>query len=338
VRKITRYWKIKTNELSYLIGFMMVMAVIPIFLPETLLYILGLTFIFIVFSVSWDFMTGLVGEVNLGHTIFIGVGGYVTALLNVPQRFEKTFLSPLATLPLLPIPLTILMGGIIAAIVGILIGLITLRLKGWYFALVTAILPLLFIKATYVFKELFGGEEGFSVGLGRAVAQDTLGKYIVTLVFMSLCILVMYGIKNSKLGLTLIAIREDNTLAESLGINIYLYKVFAMAVSSFFAGLSGALLVHYRVTVSPDLFDVPLMLMIILAVVIGGLGSIIGPIIGGFLIYLLKYWVLKVYLVPFIPPTIPVNDDIVLYLLLIIIAITMPHGIYERLKKLYLTI
>ena len=314
------------------------MAVIPIFLPETLLYILGLTFIFIVFSVSWDFMTGLVGEVNLGHTIFIGVGGYVTALLNVPQRFEKTFLSPLATLPQLPIPLTILMGGIIAAIVGILIGLITLRLKGWYFALVTAILPLLFIKATYVFKELFGGEEGFSVGLGRAVAQDTLGKYIVTLVFMAICILVMYGIKNSKLGLTLIAIREDNTLAESLGINIYLYKVFAMAVSSFFAGLSGALLVHYRVTVSPDLFDVPLMLLIILAVVIGGLGSIIGPIIGGFLIYLLKYWVLKVYLVPFIPPTIPINDDIVLYLLLIVIAITMPHGIYERLRKLYLTI
>lgn len=338
MKRISRYWRFNTTELSYLTGFLMVMAVIPLFLPETLLFILGLTFIFIVFSISWDFMTGLVGEVNLGHTIFIGIGGYVTALLNVPSRFESTILNPLTDLSPLPIPLTILLGGIIAAIFGVIIGLITLRLKGWYFALVTAILPLLFIKATYVLKELFGGEEGFSIGLGRAIAQDTLGKYIATLVFMAISFVILYGIKNSKLGLTLIAIREDNTLAESLGINIYLYKVFAMGISSFFAGLSGALLVHYRITVSPDLFDIPLMLLIILAVVIGGLGSIIGPVIGGFLIYILKYWVLKVYLVPYLPPTVPINDDIILYILLILIAVTMPHGIYDRLRKLYLEI
>jgi len=335
MKRIERFWRMQSSDLSYLIGFLMVMAVIPIFLPETLLYILGLTFIFIVFSISWDFLTGLVGEVNLGHTIFIGIGGYVTALLHVPSRFEGTILSPLANIPELPIPLTIFLGGVVAAVFGVAIGLITLRLKGWYFALVTAILPLLFIKATYVFKDLFGGEEGFSVGLGKAIAQDTFGKYIVSLAFMILCFAILYGIKNSKLGLTLVAIREDNTLAEALGINIYLYKVFAMGVSSFFAGLSGALLVHYRITVSPDLFDVPLMLLIILAVVIGGLGSIVGPVIGGFLIYLLKYWVLKVYLVPYIPPAFPLNDDIILYILLIIIAITMPHGIYERLRKLY---
>ncbi len=334
--KLRKYWNIDIGQLSYLIGFLLVMGVLPIFLPDTLLYILGLTFIFIVFAVSWDFMTGLVGEVNLGHTIFIGVGGYVTALLNVPTRFKNTFLDILTNIPPPPIPITILLGGVIAAITGILIGLITLRLRGWYFALVTAILPLLFIKATYVLKDIFGGEEGFSVGLSKALAPDTIGKYIITLLFMAASILILYGIKNSKLGLTLIAIREDNTLAEALGINIYLYKVFAMGISSFFAGVSGALLVHYRVTISPDLFDVPLMLLIILAVVIGGLGTLIGPIIGGFLIYLLKYWVLKVYLIPYIPTTIPINDDIILYILLIIIAVLMPHGIYERLKRFYM--
>jgi len=338
MEKVARVLKIDPSDIYYIIGFSALMGVIPVFLPDPLIHILGLTFIFIVMAVSWDMISGLVGEINLGHTVFVGIGGYVTGLLFAPERLEGTIFYGVASMLNPPIPISILIAGFIASISGLLIGLITLRLKGWYFALVTAILPLLFIKSTYIFKDVFGGEEGFSIGLENALAPTTIGRYYYSLIFMVASLTIMYGISKSRLGLTLVAVREDNVLSESLGINIYKYKVLTMVISSFFAGLSGAMIVHYRVTVSPDLYDIPLMLLIILAVVIGGIGSIIGPVIGGFIIYLLKYWILKVYVVPYLPLSIPLNDDIILYSLLIIIAIFAPEGIYIRLRRIYYSI
>jgi branched-chain amino acid transport system permease protein len=331
-------WKPTMSEIGYLIAFLGLMGIVPVFAPSALLYILGLTFIFIILSVSWDIMVGYTGEVNLGHTVFIGIGGYITALLNVPTRLVDTPFSFIMSLPKLPIFITIILGGIGAALFGLLIGAVTLRLKGWYFALVTAILPLIFIKTTLVFSSVFGGEEGFSIGLENLIARTTVGKYYISLIALVVCLLIMYGIANSKIGLTFKAIREESELAESLGIDIFKYKVIAISISSFFGGIGGALMVHYRGTISPDLYDIPLMLLIILAVVIGGLGTVIGPILGGFLIYILKYWILKGYFMTLIPYWLPINDDIILYSLLIVIALIAPHGLWNKIKKLYVSI
>jgi branched-chain amino acid transport system permease protein len=198
---------------------------------------------------------------------------------------------------------------------------------------VTAILPFVFIETTIIWRELFGGEEGFSIGLERALAPTSIGKYYSALALMLVSIVVMFTIVNSKIGLKFKAVREDYLLAESIGINTVNYKILAFVISSFFAGIAGAAIVHYRSTVSPGLYDVPLMLLIILAAVIGGLGTIFGPIVGGLIVYLTKFWWLKGAMTTLIVSGLPINDDIILYAILIALAILVPEGLWTKTRK-----
>ncbi len=305
------------------------LAVIPFFATQSVIYLLGLTFIFVVFVISWDLIAGYAGQVNLGHTVFIGIGAYTTALLQNPERFEG-FLDFLAGIPQLPIWVTIIIGGLMAVAFGFIIGAICLRLKGYYLALVTAILPLICIQFLNVYSDVFGGYEGFSIGFGKALASDLVGKYYIALAFMIISIVATVYIIRSPLGIKLKAIREDEELAEAIGIDVVKYKLVAFCLSAFFAGLAGAMMVHYRITVGPDLFDVPLMLMIILSAVIGGLGSIYGPVAGAFLIYLAKNYVF-VKVVQSL--SLNVSDEIFLYILLIVIILKSPEGIFEKVRK-----
>lgn len=302
--------------------------------PDAFLYILGLTYLFIVIAVSWDVMVGYTGQVNLGHIVFVGIGAYTTALLQTPSRLQRLIPGMLLETTQVPIYASILCGGVAAAMFGLIIGVITLRLKGWYFALVTAVLPLVFVETTVIWKDVFGGEEGFSIGLKGALASSTLGKYYVAFAFMLASVAAMYAIVNSKVGLKFKAVREDPYLAESVGINTVKIKVLAFMVSSFFAGLAGALIVHYRGTVSPSLYDVPLMLLVILAAVIGGLGTIFGPMVGGLIVYLAKHWWLKGAVAALTSTGLPINDDIILYAVLIAMAVLLPEGIWMRARKI----
>ncbi len=313
--------------------FVLITAILSRFTPDAFVYILGLTYLFIILAVSWDIMVGYTGQINLGHTVSVGIGAYTTALLQVPSRFQGTFFEFLSEIPRVPIFASILFGGIAAGAIGFLIGVVTLRLRGWYFALVTAVLPIVFIETTIIWSEIFGGEEGFSIGLERALATTSLGKNYIALALMVVSVVIMFTIVNSKVGLKFKAVREDFYLAESVGVDTVNYKVLAFVISSFFAGIAGAAIVHYRITVSPGLYDVPLMLLIILATVIGGLGTILGPIIGGFIVYLTKYWWLKGVMGAFAVVRLPINDDIILYAILIALAILAPEGVWPKARK-----
>lgn len=305
---------------------------LPGYLPEAFIYLIGLTYLFIILTVSWDVMVGYTGQVNLGHTVFVGVGAYTAALLQTPSRLEGTAIGFIAVKP--PILISILAGGLLSALIGFVIGVITLRLRGYYFALVTAVLPLVFAESVYIWSDVFGGEEGFSIGLDRALASTTVYKYYFSFILMFISVAIMLYIVKSPLGLKFKALREDPELAEASGIDTVRYKLIAFVISSFFAGIGGAAIVHYRITAGPDLYGIPLMLLIILSTVIGGLGTIYGSVIGGFFIYLAKNWwlreiidgVSKIY-------RIPVNDEIVLYAILIAIAIFLPEGVYQGIKK-----
>ncbi|HID43073.1 MAG TPA: branched-chain amino acid ABC transporter permease [Archaeoglobaceae archaeon] len=306
--------------------------VLPEYLPEAFIYLIGLAYLFIILAVSWDVMVGYTGQVNLGHTVFVGVGAYTAALLQTPARFQGTSLEFITVKP--PIFVSIITGGVIAAFIGFLIGVITLRLRGYYFALVTAVLPLVFMESVYIWSDVFGGEEGFSIGLERALASTTLYKYYASFILMFISVAIMLYIVKSPLGLKFRALREDQELAEASGIDTVRYKLIAFVISSFFAGIGGAAIVHYRITAGPDLYGIPLMLLIILSTVIGGLGTIYGSVIGGFFIYLAKNWWLR-EIVDEISKLyqIPINDEIILYAILIAIAIFIPEGVYHGLKK-----
>lgn len=307
-------------------------SVLPNFVPEAFIYLIGLAFLFIILAVSWDIMVGYTGSVNLGHTVFVGIGAYTTAVLQVPSRVEGTALSFIAFEP--PIYLSILLGGVMATIVGLFIGIITLRLKGYYFALVTAVLPLVFMESVYIWSDIFGGEEGFSIGLKNSLAPSIVEKYYASFLIMLISVGIMLYLSKSTLGLRFKALREDPELAEAAGIDTVRYKLIAFMISSFFAGIGGAAIVHYRITIGPDLYNIPLMLLIILSTVIGGIGTIYGSVIGGFLIYLAKNWWLREFIDPILNVyDVPVNDEIVLYAILILIGIFMPTGIYHTVKS-----
>ncbi len=294
---------------------------LPIFMPEAYLYVIGLSYLFAIAVVSWDLITGYTGQVNLGHTVFVGLGAYTAAILQVPSRIGMEFD--------VPIFISILAGGVVAALFGFLIGVVTLRLRGYYFALVTAVLPLVFMQTVFIWRDVFGGEEGFSIGLENSLAESVIGRYYIALIIAVVCIAIMWFIVRSQLGLKFKAIREDEQLAESIGIDTTKYKVLAFVISAFFAGISGASIVHYRITVSPDLYDIPLMLLIILSAVIGGLGTLYGPLFGAIFIYLAKSWWLKEITKGIVFPI----DEVILYMLLIIFGILMPEGLYVELKK-----
>ena len=301
-----------------------ILAILPTFAPQSAVYLLGLTFIFVVYVISWDLIAGYAGQINLGHTVFIGIGAYTTALLQNPERLG-------ILLPQLPIWVTIVLGGLMAMAFGFAIGAICLRLKGYYLALVTAILPLICIQLLNVYSDVFGGYEGFSVGFEKALASSLIAKYYISFAFMLICIVATIYIIRSPLGIKLKAIREDEELAEAVGIDVVRYKLIAFCLSAFFAGLAGAVMVHYRITVGPDLFDIPLMLMIILAAVIGGLGTIYGPIVGAFLIYLAKNYIF-VQIVQAL--SLNISDEIFLYILLIIIILKSPEGLFEKVRRM----
>lgn len=323
--------RMDVRQLIFWILFLVVGFILPFVVSEAFLYLLGLTMIFLILVISWDLIVGYTGQVNLGHTVFVGLGAYTAALMQVPSRFTGT-IDFLANMPQAPIPLSILMGGIVSALFGFGIGVVTLRLRGYYFSLVTAILPLVFMQSLYVFSDVFGGEEGFSIGLERSLAESTLLRYYMAFGIFMISFAIIWIIVNSEIGLKFRAVRDDEVLAEALGINVTRYKILSFVLSSFFAGIGGASLVHYRITVGPDVYDIPLMLLIILSTVIGGLGTLYGPVLGGLIIYLLKNWWLK-GVVGAIPSWLPVNDEVVLYIILIAIAVFAPEGLWSRVRR-----
>ncbi len=305
--------------MKVVVAFAILAAILPLFVPEAYLYTIGLAYLFAVIAISWDLMVGYTGQVNLGHTTFVGLGAYIAALLQVPERMGMSFeVSPV---------IAILIAGVAAALVGFFIGIITLRLRGYYFALVTAILPLVFMQTVFIWRDVLGGEEGFSIGSENAIALSVIGKYYAALLILLVSLAIMLAIVNSRIGLRFKAVRDSEELAESLGIDTTKYKVLAFVISSFFAGIAGAAIVHYRITVSPELYDVPLMLLVILSAVIGGIGTIIGPLFGAIVIYLAKNWWLRELIAT---ASLPINDEIVLYALLIAVGIALPRGIYAE--------
>ncbi len=308
-----------------------ILLVAPYFLSETVVYLLGLTFIFIIYVVSWDLVAGQTGQVNLGHTVFIGIGGYTTALLQNSYRF-KNFIDFLAEIGPLPIWLTIILGGMHALLVGLVVGIVCLRLRGHYLALVTAILPLIFVQIINIYSQVFGGYEGFSIGFNKVLARDITLRYYIVMAVCLIILTLIYLLVNSKIGVKLRAIRDDEKLAESVGINVVKYKLMAFCISAFFAGIAGALAVHYRLTVGLDLFDIPLMLLIILAAIVGGLGNFWGAILGAVTVYLLKNWIVKSAISL---ARLPLHDEIVLYFLLVLLILKAPNGLFTRVYELY---
>ena len=223
--------------------------------------------VYIVLAVSLNLVVGLLGELSLGHAGFMSVGLFSGCLLSIALS---------GSLPLVVrLPLSMLLGGLVAALFGLLVGLPALRLKGDYLAVVT--LPCgEIVKNIIPNLNVTGGALGLDTGAIHSQAA-TLLPYGAVLVLLT--VLVMMHLKRSKHGRAIMAIRDNRIAAESVGINVTRYKLTVFMLSAFFAGAAGALYGHCFANVKAAAFDYNMSIEILVIVVLGGMGSVPGSIV-----------------------------------------------------------
>lgn len=255
--------------------FLAVLLASPLVLSNYQLSMLNMINIGVIGAVSLNLLTGCCGQISLGHGAFIGVGAYTTGLCS------------LAGWPFIP---ALLFGGLVTALVGMIFGVPSLRLKGIYLAIATLAAQLIL---SYVFMH-WDSVTGGSIGLGLespeffGFALDSeSGMFYLTFIVAVLSVLLVANILRTKHGRAFVAIRDFHQSAESVGVNLFVFKLQAFAVSSFLAGVAGGLWAHYTMYITPEQFDILLSIRYLAMIIIGGLGSVLGSIFGAVFVTLL---------------------------------------------------
>ncbi len=223
-------------------------------------------FMYIVLAVSLNLVVGLLGELSLGHAGFMSAGLFSGCLVSI--RLYGIVSDPLRFI------ISMLVGGLVAAVFGLIVGLPTLRLRGDYLAITTLACGEI-IKTIITNLKITGGARGLDTGHVYSGAK-TLFPYAVVLVYLT--VIVMMHIKNSAQGRAIMAIRDNRIAAESIGINVTHYKLAVFVIAAFFAGAAGVLYGHCFANVKAASFDYNVSIEILVIVVLGGMGNIFGSI------------------------------------------------------------
>lgn len=243
----------------------------------------------LILTLSLNLINGFTGQFSLGHAGFMAIGAYVMAIFTMPPMakemnwFAVPIWGPLHDLQV-PFLVALLLAGAVAALFGFLIGMPVLRLRGDYLAIATLgfaeVIRIVIINA----KPLTNGALGLkAIPTVNNVYFWVWGAAIVTIIFTM-------GLINSSYGLALKAITEDEVAAEAMGVNLYYHKQLSFTLSAFFAGVGGALLGNFLGTVDPSMFTFMVTFNILLIVVLGGLGSITGSVLGAVIITIFMEW------------------------------------------------
>jgi branched-chain amino acid transport system permease protein len=256
-----------------------VLALVPALFPTELNYIgLGfLTFIFVTLAVSWNMVGGYAGQVSFGYAAFFGTAAYVTAILWSRYQWE-----PVLTLPF---------AGAAAVMVALLVGLPCFRLLGPYFSIATIGVGEAFRVLALNLDQVTGGASGLNLPLSIPSKSWFYWSGLALAVAVA-C--VSAWMRDSRVGLGLFALRMDQDAAESLGLNSTLYKNIAHCLSAFFVGLAAGLYVVYFSYIHPNqVFGFDLSIGMVLMGVIGGVGTLWGPVLGAAIYYPIRQLVLS---------------------------------------------
>ena len=234
------------------------------------------TAVYIVMAVSLNLVVGLLGELSLGHAGFMSVGLFSGCLVSIALSSSPLLLG-------LRLPLSMLAGGLVAAVFGLLVGLPALRLRGDYLAIVTLACGEI-IKNIITNLNFTGGALGLNTSAIYAGAKDLL-PYGAVLVLLTVA--VMLNLKRSKYGRAIMAIRDNRIAAESVGLNVTQYKLAVFVIAAFFAGSAGVLYGHSLANIKAAAFDYNMSIEILVIVVLGGMGSVPGSVISAIVLTVL---------------------------------------------------
>ncbi|HTR87640.1 MAG TPA: branched-chain amino acid ABC transporter permease [Reyranella sp.] len=252
-------------------------VIAPLFLIDYYLSILNLIFIAVVGALGLNILVGYTGQISLGHGAFMSVGAYTAANLAVRAG--------------LPFWITLPAGGLMAAAIGIVVGMPSLRIKGLYLAIAT-LAGQLIIEWTINHVPAISGGAQASIQVPRpdlfGLVLNTQGRlYFFLLFFAILAIVATLNLMRSRIGRAFIAVRDQDIAAEIIGIDIYRYKLLSFAVSSFYAGVCGVLYTYYLGIANYEQFQLNVSIDFLAMIIIGGLGSVLGSIFGAIFVTLL---------------------------------------------------
>jgi branched-chain amino acid transport system permease protein len=258
------------------LGALLVLLALPAAVSSYVATIFILIFFYAFLGQAWNIVGGYAGQLSAGHAAFVGIGGYTSALLSL-QLGITPWLGMFA-------------GGGLAAALGAVIGYLGFRfgLRGFYFVLLTvAFAEICRIAVSNL--ELTGGALGlyitFTGDPRQFQFQDSRAYYYLALGLMLLATGIVRLLERRRFGVYLAAIREDESASEALGVNAFRYKMLAMILSSFLTGLGGTFYAFYLFSLQPNsLFGIPLSVEIILRPIVGGSGTVLGPILGSFIL------------------------------------------------------
>ncbi len=278
------------SGLSWALGIVLLAAaliVLPHLLSLSQQEILVFLVINILLVTSYRLLT-LTGEWSLAHVVIMGVGAYASALASKVLGF--------------PVPLAMVAGAAMAGLVAFLLSFPLFRMKGFYF-LIGSFAAGEVIRLIWKWSELtwlFGGPKGIKLIPPfpniEALSIDfynPVNYYYLCLVVVAICLVVLYRVERSRIGLTFHAIHWQDKLAESVGVDTFRYRMLAFVIASVFAGLAGALYAHYIGTVNPNRFDVEEMVYVVIWAIVGGTATFYGPILGVVILTILNEVVLR---------------------------------------------
>jgi branched-chain amino acid transport system permease protein len=226
------------------------------------------TMMYVVLAVSWNIISGFTGYTSFGHVAFYGIGAYACAILVADHRWHW-------------IP-TLGVAAVVSAAVAVVIGYPVLRLKGPYFA----IAMLGAAEGTRVIATVWDSLTHGGLGISLPSAETSLETYDAMLVLMLLTVVVAYAVGHSRFGIRLSAIREDEIAAEALGINATVYKLAAFTLSAVFPAVAGGIQAYKVLYIDPpSVFFVQITIAMALMSMLGGKGTVIGPVVGAVLLY-----------------------------------------------------
>ncbi len=290
----------------------LILVALPAVLSSYLLSVFIFIFFYAFLGQAWNIVGGYAGQLSAGHAAFVGIGAYVSAILS-----QQVGLTPW---------LGMFVGGALAAVLGAVIGYLGFRfgLRGFYFVLLTVAFAEV-CRIAVGNLEVTGGAIGYYISFTGNPWQfqfrDNRAHYYITLALMLLATAVAWLVEHRRLGAYLAAIREDEEAAEALGVNAFRYKLTAMVISSFLTGVGGTFYAFYLLSLQPNsVFGIPLSVDIIIRPIVGGTGTLLGPILGSFILsplaelsrhylgqggwagaHLIAYGILLILVVLFIP-------------------------------------
>lgn len=311
-----------------LIVFSVLALIVPVFVTEsyhlnTIITILLYAYL----ATTWNIVGGFAGQLSFGHSAFLAIGAYASTIL-----FSQYGVSPW---------IGMIVGGLLAALIAVLIGIPTFRLRGAYYAIATIAFAtgLMYILTTV--KNIgpinLGGAEGLSVtfktdaGFFDFQFLDKVPYYYILIIFAAIALFASWFIERSKLGFYLTAIREDEDAARALGINVTKTKLTAAGISAFLTAMGGTFYAQYFRYLEPHYLAGPDFSnqMVFLAIV-GGIGTVFGPFVGGLILTAIAEYVRVTFV------DLPPGTHLVIYgVAVLLVILYFPKGILEPIKALF---